>query len=455
MLDQTVSIGNTFENVTYQQWKDSVEKIINSDADEKLIYKSVEEIEIKPLELESVKTIELLTYPDEVNIVSHGIASSSIDLTKIHNAGASIIQELTFAINEFSKKIKSETFIQIDLSCDSLYFANIAKLRALRFICERLVEESAKSIEFKITAHNSLREQTLFDPWVNMLRSTASSMAAIIGGANSVSSFSYDQLFATASGKKTTELGRRQADNILKILLEESHLSRVKDPTKGSYSIDNLTWQIVNKVWESFQKDFDATQFAKNVEAVANKRYELVQKRKWTITGVNNFANPQETLLSIYKENFSFEQNSTESFPLRTIAYEFEKLRTQVDIEKNKMHLVMLGSEATLSARANFSKNYFELLGLTVNQASASGDIEDQVSQFKSCGADHAIICATDEDYKDNAQIVIDELKIAGAKTIYLAGKVDDLRLTRLTDSIYMGQNVFNVLSSFVKEVQS
>ena len=287
-----------------------------------------------------------------------------------------------------------------------------------------------------------------------MLRSTASSMAAIIGGANSVSSFSYDQLFATVSGKKVTELGRRQADNILKILLEESLLSRVKDPTKGSYSIDNLTWQIVNKTWQSFQKDFDENQFVKDVEAVAKKRYELAQKRKWTITGVNNFANPEETLLSIYKENFSFEQNATESFPLRTIAYEFEKLRTQIDTQKNIMHLVMFGSEAKLSARGNFCKNYFELLGLSINQASASIDIADQLEQFKNSQAKHVIICATDDDYKDNAQKIIDKLKAAGAKTIYLAGKGDGLSLTGLTDSIYMGQNVFNVLSSFVKEVQ-
>ncbi len=102
MLDQTVSIAGKFNSVSYSDWKSVVDKMIGSDADEKLVLKSVEGFEIRPLEIESIQTIDLNSYPLETKITTSLIseAKEDIDATSIHNAGASIIQEVAFVLNE-------------------------------------------------------------------------------------------------------------------------------------------------------------------------------------------------------------------------------------------------------------------------------------------------------------------------------------------------------------------
>lgn len=452
MLDQSISLAGMFDKVSYKQWKDAVSEMISANPDDKLVYDSVEQIQFTPLDIESKASLDLITFPDKVQIKSNIIEKENLlDLTHIHNAGASLIQELTYGINQFCSMIDTHKQINLHVCCDSLYFANIAKLRALRFICERVTQEHGKDIKFSITAHNSLREQTLFDPWVNMLRSTASSMAAIIGGADFVSSLSYDQLYSVFSGKECSKLGVRQSENQLKILIDESHLYKTKDPAKGSYSIDNLTYQIVDKVWNNFLKGFNLDDFEEQVKETANKRYDLAQKRKIVITGVNNYANPHESLGSIYNHEFSFKQSRKESFPLRTIAYEFEKLRTEVKAEKNKLFLAILGDGAKLSARANFCQNYFELLGLEVLLSSPSDIVDDQLAQFEKSGCQHLILCSTSEGYEQYAQILIDEANKLNVKSIYIAGQVDRLNLSGYTSSLFQGQNVYEVLASFVQ----
>lgn len=452
MLDQSISISGQFDKVSLETWKKSVSEMIGADADEKLTLKSIEGIEIKPLHTESIHTIDLNSYPSKSNIVKHDLNSGkkNIDSTKIHNAGASIVQEVAFIFDQFVQSL-NESEVHIHISCDSLYFSNISKVRAVRFGLERIIEESSSKTKFKIICHNSLREQTLFDPWVNMLRSTSSSMAAIIGGADCVSSFSYDQLFCTLTNSTESNLGRRQADNILKILIEESHLDRIHDPMKGSYVVDNLSYQILQKSWNMFSGGIDLKSLSEEVKKVSDKRYALAQSRKLTITGVNNFANPEETLESIYKFKNSISFKEAGDFPLRHLSREFDELRLSLKKDIN-IQVAMFGTEAKLSARMNFCKNYFELLGQKVETLPASIDIDALVNSFEDKKGECVIICAEDKDYPENGQKLIDAFK-ASTSMIYIAGKPKDQTFQSIKDQLYMGQNVFNVLSRFVQEV--
>ncbi len=159
----------------------------------------------------------------------HSEVQYLIDCTSIHNAGASITQELVYSISGgydlLKRGLKDVSRIQFCVALDSLFFANISKLRVLRFIWETLLNEN--NIEYThdtiiISSENSLREQTLYDPWVNMLRSTASSFAAVTGGANILSSFSYDKAYSRINTEKQSELGIRNARNILHILLQRT-----------------------------------------------------------------------------------------------------------------------------------------------------------------------------------------------------------------------------------------
>lgn len=454
MLDQELNIKSEFDKPSFSDWENitkDILKVNSEDLDKKLLFKSVEGFDLFPLHTKADWICELNSFPSSAKITDSTIHQSEniIDITKVHNAGASIVQEVFYGAYNFLQQMeKGITDIQIHISCDSLYFSNISKLRALRYIAEKLIEGSSQNTQFSITAHNSLREQTLFDPWVNMLRSTASSMAAVIGGANFVSSYSYDHLYTMYTGDKHSALGSRNAENELKILLEESHLDRVNDPMKGSYSIEHITNKIVSLAWEKLKAEsesYDEKLFAEEVAQTANKRYELIRKRKVTVTGVNNFANPDETLSSLYKNSLDLNKVLGETnFPLRTVAFEFESLRDQFNRKENPVKIFICDNEAKVSARINFCKNYFEVLGADVSEASSISEISKN---------DHLIICATDDTYQEKLNDILDSLKTVSARGIYIAGKVDTDKLNNITDCLYMGQNIYKVLSRFVKEV--
>lgn len=446
MIDQSIEIKDIFSNSSLGHWEEITKKMLKTEnLDKKLLFKSIEGFELYPLKTHTDFVCELSTFPLKVELASTQ-EKIDIDLSKIHNAGASIIQEIAFGASEFIKAIHAKAkHINISIALDSLYFANIAKLRALRFICERLNEEAENEVSFSFYAFNSLREQTLFDPWVNMLRNVTSSMAGIIGGADFINSFSYDELYSLMTKNKNTSLGLRQSLNHLKILLEESHLSQVKDYSKGSYTIEYLTKTIIEKSWALSHSIDDIKIFSKEVKDISDKRRELARSRKITITGVNNFANAEETLKNIYQIDFNVEEDKEDLFPVRAVSFEFDKLRSDFNIAKNPVSIVLFGKTAKLSARSNFCQNYFEVLGASVDQVLSLKDLKEN---------HHVVICATDEDYEKQLTKFIADVQAKKPKSIYLAGKFDH-QSSDIIDCLHMGQDVFKTLLHFKEEVCS
>ncbi len=302
----------------------------------------------------------------------------------------------------------------------------------------------------------------------HMLRSTASSFAAVTGGANILSSFSYDKAYSRINTEKQSELGIRNARNILHILLQESHLDQVVDPSAGSYAIENISSQIAEKVWTEFlnyeTKDglFNQLEsFSQQVSDVSKKRYSLVRTRKQTVTGINNFANQDESLASIYKnekKQFVISETDNSLFPLRRLGKEFEELRHSLKSDET-IFIGLYGSMSKLSGRSNFCRNIFEVLGVNVVEGDATSDLSNLVEQFKHTKAKHSIICAIDDDYTEFAEKALTQLKAAGSKTVFLAGKPKTVNLDKLADNgltspLYIGQDIFEVLSKFLKEVR-
>ena len=111
-------------------------------------------------------------------------------------AGSTIVQELAFSLAsaiEYFFELTSRG-ISIDdvagnfvlsLGIGSDYFLEIAKLRAVRLLWSKIVEQyhpkQKESLQIFIHSTTVLRNKALFDPYVNMLRSTTEGMAAAIG----------------------------------------------------------------------------------------------------------------------------------------------------------------------------------------------------------------------------------------------------------------------------------
>ncbi|MBO5963903.1 MAG: methylmalonyl-CoA mutase subunit beta, partial [Bacteroidales bacterium] len=231
-----------------------------------------------------------------------------------NNAGAAIVQELAYtlsAANEYmfnltQKGIAAHSVgyrMVLSFATGSNYFMEIAKLRAARLLWTKIVEQynpqCATAYELHIHAENSFYNKTIYDPYVNMLRTTTETMSAAIAGADSISVYPFDVAY-----KKADEFSTRIATNQQILLKEESYLDKVVDPAAGSYYIESLTNALAEKAWEIFKELEEKGGFIASIKAglvqdaiaeTAAKRAKEVAMRKKTILGTNQYPNLTET----------------------------------------------------------------------------------------------------------------------------------------------------------------
>jgi methylmalonyl-CoA mutase len=189
-----------------------------------------------------------------------------IDISLCQNAGATIVQQLAYALaqaNEYLNHINKGVIAKNEMTWQSLqvyfnvsigtnYFFEIAKLKALRQLWASLAAEYNCNTECVIHATPSKRNKTIYDYNINMLRTTTECMSAILGGANSVFNSAYDNLYHDSN-----EFGERISRNQLLILKKESYFDAVNNPSDGSYYIETITQQLAEKALELF-KDIEA-----------------------------------------------------------------------------------------------------------------------------------------------------------------------------------------------------
>ena len=245
--------------------------------------------------------------------------SISISGYHMHEAGATAVQELAFTIadgREYAKQAMA-TGLDIDAFAGRLsfffgigmnFFMEIAKLRAARTLWYRVMDElGAQSERSKMlrthcqTSGVSLTEQ---DPYNNVIRTTIEAMAATLGGTQSLHTNALDEAIALP-----TDFSARIARNTQIVLQEEAGITKVVDPLGGSYYIEALTEELVEKAWEIIEKVDAEGGMAKAVadgwpkamiEEAAAGRQAAVDKGDAVIVGVNKYRreaeDPMETL---------------------------------------------------------------------------------------------------------------------------------------------------------------
>jgi methylmalonyl-CoA mutase len=258
------------------------------------------------------------------------------------NAGATITQQLAYTLahaneylHHFGKEVANK--IHFSFSAGSNYFFEIAKLRAFRILWETLLNEyDVKDNEVHLFTQPSLRNKTLYDYNVNMLRTTSESMSAILGGSNTVSTIAYDAMY-----HKSNEFGERIARNQLLILQEESYLQEAQKMADGTYYIESITHQLAEKallIFKQIEKaggfiqQLKAGNIQKKIAESALKEEESFKANKIILLGTN---------LQINKENKM--KHDLELFPfvkqrnIKTIIIPINRKRLSETIEKERI----------------------------------------------------------------------------------------------------------------------
>ncbi|SFU57365.1 methylmalonyl-CoA mutase [Pustulibacterium marinum] len=240
---------------------------------------------------------------------SGGNISIGIDVGLYQNSGANMIQQIAYALahcNEYlnhfsSQNISRKLHLIFNVAYAGNYFFEIAKTRALRSLMDTLISAySDLKVSFTVEAIPSLRNKTLYDYNVNMLRTTTECMSAILGGADVIENRSYDVVF-----HERNDFGDRIARNQLFILKEESYFDKVKNPAEGSYYISSLTGQLAEKALELFKSIENGGGFLvqlknhtiqKKIKESALKEQAMFDEGKIYAVGTNVFPNKEDRM---------------------------------------------------------------------------------------------------------------------------------------------------------------
>lgn len=178
----------------------------------------------------------------------------SVNVDLYQNAGANTVQQVAYALahaNEYLTKFGGEIArkIQFNFAIGADYFFEIAKIRAFKYAYNLMLSVYNKKANAVIYAEPSLRNKTLYDYNINMLRTTTENMSAILSGATTISNCAYDTIFHDSN-----EFGNRIARNQLLILKEESYFVNAQHIATDSYYIESITKQIAEKALNIFKE---------------------------------------------------------------------------------------------------------------------------------------------------------------------------------------------------------
>lgn len=240
--------------------------------------------------------------------------SISISGYHMHEAGATAVQELAYTIADGLEYVRSvcSRNISVDVFAPRLsfffgigmnFFMEVAKLRAARRLwaehMQKFSPAKAASSILRTHCQTSGWSLTAQDPYNNIVRTTIEAMAAVLGGTQSLHTNSFDEALGLP-----TETSARIARNTQLVISEESGVTHVADPLGGSYYVEWLTDQLVNKANLLIQEveEYGGMTAAiqagipkSRIEESATIRQANIDQGKEVIVGVNKFIPAEPT----------------------------------------------------------------------------------------------------------------------------------------------------------------
>ena len=406
----------------------------------------------------------------------------NVNALTLNNAGAYIYQELGYALawgNEYMNQLTEAGIpaatvakkIKFNFGISSNYFLEIAKFRAGRMLWSDIVNSYLAEGDCKCAAKMNIHVETssfnltVFDSYVNLLRTQTEAMSAAIAGVDSMTVIPFDKAYETPN-----DFSERLARNQQLLLKEESHFDKVIDPAAGSYYIENLTVSIAKQAWELFLAVEDeggfyaAVKAGKVQEAVnaSNKaRHEAVAKRKEILLGTNQYPNftelagdkrPLEAVCCCGGGHHDTCEKDVPSLNFDRAASEFEALRLQTETsgKRPKAFMLTIGNLAMRQARAQFSCNFLACAGYEVVDNLGFSTIEEGVEAAVAAKADIVVLCSSDDEY---AEYAVPAFKALNGRAMFIvAGApacMDELKAAGIENFIHVRVNVLETLKEY------
>ena len=200
-------------------------------------------------------------------------------------------------------------------------FEEVAKFRAARRLWAmqakaRFGIADPEALKLRFHAQTAGSALTFQDPWNNVVRVTVQALAAILGGAQSLHTNSYDETWALPTEEAVTVALRTQ-----QIIAEETGAPFTIDPLGGSYYLEALTDQVERAALDYVRKIDELGGIIRAIElgypqreiAEAAYRYQLMEDRgEKPVVGVNKYVMPEGNPIRYLRVDESVETEQTE-----------------------------------------------------------------------------------------------------------------------------------------------
>ncbi|MGG4454390.1 methylmalonyl-CoA mutase [Brevibacillus porteri] len=244
--------------------------------------------------------------------------SISISGYHLQEAGATADIELAYTLADGLEYVRTGLAAGIDIDAFAPrlsffwaigmnYFMEVAKMRAGRLIWANLIKQfhpkNEKSMALRTHSQTSGWSLTEQDPYNNVVRTCIEAMAAALGHTQSLHTNALDEAIALP-----TDFSARIARNTQLFLQDETEITKVVDPWAGSYYVESLTAQLVEKAWAHIEEVEALGGMAKaietglpkmKIEEAAARRQAHIDSAKEAIIGVNKYRLDKEDPLEI------------------------------------------------------------------------------------------------------------------------------------------------------------
>lgn len=251
----------------------------------------------------------------------------SISGYHIREAGSDAVQEVAFTLADGIAYVDAAIKAGLDVddfagrlsfffNCHNNFIEEVAKFRAARRMWAKIMTERFKAKKPKSTMlrfHTQTAGSTLTaqQPQNNIVRVALQTLAACIGGTQSLHTNSYDEALALP-----TEESVRIALRTQQIVANESGAADTIDPLAGAYMVEAMTDDIEKRAFEYIQKIDDLGGMMRAIEQgfpqreIQNSAYEYqkaIEKEELIIVGVNKYHIDEEPPKGLLKIDSSVE----------------------------------------------------------------------------------------------------------------------------------------------------
>jgi len=410
------------------------------------------------------------------------------------NAGSTLSQELAFALAAGADYLSAASEkgldaglvaprIKFNFAVGGNYFMEIAKFRAAKMLWAKVVDAYKPKCndscgckcehdtcccagKMNIHAITATFNKTVYDPYVNMLRTTTEAMSAALGGVDSLTVLPFNSIY-----EAPTEFSERIARNQQIILQEESYFDKIVDPGAGSYYIEQLTDKITEQAWKLFLEVQDKGGYAEAfkagyvqevINATVTERVKRIASRRDNVLGTNQFPNfgeiAEDGLDTSVFEKQSFKSDNAIAEPLQICrgSQAIELLRFKTDQftkssgKRPKAFMLTIGNLNFRKARAQFACNFFACAGIEVVDNNGFATVEEGVKAALEAKADIVVICSSDDEYAELAPAAAEQLK--GKAEFVVAGApacTEELKAKGIENFVHVRSNVLSDLQQY------